>query len=276
MSKTALKVSVAAATLAASMAGFSFTAANAADLIPPPPVIHVPEEPIKVKSGWYLRGDISAGIGKIGDVSYAGGILTKARIEETFAVGIGAGRKFNHFLRGDITLNQRFGGRFHGATNGAIACDGVSAGACSSMSDQKFNSTEIMANAYLDLGKYGHVTPYIGGGVGVARVAFSDYNLMRNCTSVVATNTHCPGYAGVAVNNATSNQTFAGASSWNLAWNLQTGVQMDIADNVTLDLGYKYTRINKVKMTNDPNPGIFHNAKSLGFHDARVGLQYHF
>ncbi|MEO0635122.1 MAG: outer membrane beta-barrel protein [Pseudomonadota bacterium] len=274
MSRTALNVTMVAAIAAAGMA--VAPAANAADLIPPPPVIHVPEEPKHVGLGWYLRGDLSAGISKIGDVNYAGGVLPKARLTESYAIGVGAGVKFGDYFRGDLTINQRMGAKFHGASSGTIACDGVSPGACSSMSDQELNTTELMANAYIDLGKFKGVTPYIGGGLGVARTAFGNYNLMRNCTSVVATNTHCPGYTGVAANNLTSTQSFAGAKSWNFAWNVQAGVNVDLTHNTSLDLGYKYTRINNVKMTNDPNPAVFHNTKSLGFHDARIGLRYHF
>ncbi|MEO0496656.1 MAG: outer membrane beta-barrel protein [Pseudomonadota bacterium] len=273
MSRTALNVTVVAAIAAAGMA--VAPAANAADLIPPPPVVYAPEHP-KAHGGWYLRGDLSAGISKIGDVNYAGGILPKARMSESFAIGVGAGRKFGKHFRGDLTVQQRFGAKFHGGSNGTVACDGVSAGACNSMSDQKLNTTEFMANAYVDLGKFKGVTPYVGGGLGFARTAFGSYNLMRNCTSVVATATHCPGYTGVAANNLTSTQSFAGAKEWNFAWNLQAGVNVELTHNTSLDLGYKYTRINNVKMTNDPNPGVFHNTKSLGFHDARVGLQYHF
>ncbi|MEM1365081.1 MAG: outer membrane beta-barrel protein [Pseudomonadota bacterium] len=274
MSRTALNLTMVAAIAAAGMA--VVPAANAADMIPPPPVIHVPETPKHYGGGWYLRGDISAGISKIGDVNYAGGVLDKARMTESIAVGVGAGRKFGDYFRGDLTVNQRFGAQFHGSTSGAIACDGVSPGACHSMSDQKLNTTEFMANAYIDLGKFKGVTPYVGGGLGVARTSFNGYNLMRNCFAVTATNTHCPGYTGVAVNNATSTQTFAGAKDWNFAWNLQAGVNVDLSHNTSLDIGYKYTRINDVKMTNDPSPTVFHNTKSLGFHDARIGVRYHF
>ena len=273
MARTMLKLTATAAMLL----GGAF-AAQAADYIPEPPVVHVPEKP-KGHGGWYLRGDIGVSVmQQNSDVTYRfnGGAndltLDKARFKTTGTIGGGVGYKLNKMFRADLTLNHRFGGEFEGSQQSTGSCAG-GAGSCLTMSEQDFSSTELMANAYVDFKKIGHVTPYIGGGLGVARTSFGQYNTMYNCFS--ATAGACPGAAATATNH-TYTQTRNGNDAWNFAWNLQAGASVDLSHNTVLDFGYKYTRIHDVQMTNDTILDTQYNTKSLGFHDVRAGIRYHF
>jgi len=84
-----------------------------------------------------------------------------------------------------------------------------------------------LANAYIDLGTYMCITPYIGGGVGLASVSvlgLKDVNVPN---------------LGVAY--ATDH------TETNFAWAVYGGLAYDVNPSVTLDLSYRYTDLGSAR-----------------------------
>ena len=83
-----------------------------------------------------------------------------------------------------------------------------------------------MANAYVDLGTWWCLTPYVGVGVGMANVkilGFRDDGL----TSIAGVQSNSVAYAD-------------DASKWNFAWALHAGITYKVTQSMSIDLGYRY------------------------------------
>ena len=157
------------------------TAAYAADLGPPPMQYQAPA-PVSEQGGWYLRGDIGVGIqsfssfdlGPASEVP-ASWAINQQDIQDTTIFGMGAGYVLNNWLRFDVTGEYRSNAHFHGqqvAQFGAIILpDDYNASK---------NEVTFLANAYIDLGTWWCVTPFIGAGIG------GSYNTINSFTDVGA------------------------------------------------------------------------------------------
>jgi len=80
-----------------------------------------------------------------------------------------------------------------------------------------------MANAYADLGTWWCITPFIGAGIGTARVTIANF------TDV-----------GQTTNGGPSSAYADTASKWNFAWAVHAGLAYQVNPNVTLELAYRY------------------------------------
>ncbi len=169
----------------------SVECATAVDLPPAPslPPVGASSEDF---SGWYLRGDLGAGLEAAPALKAAGnptapevpgGLLSPygtasfhdAALSPSGTIDAGVGYVLNPWLRMDGTLEYRFGARLRSSLamadtapldGGApfSAADGVHAG---------LSSIVALINGYVDLGNYWGVTPFLGAGVGVADNALS-------------------------------------------------------------------------------------------------------
>lgn len=136
------------------------SAAKSADYFPPPIISAATPPFVELGSNWYLRGDFAYRM--YNDVSISDGIgsVTTSGPEDTAALGIGIGYKFNSWLRADLTTDYAFGSRFAPGTFG--------------VGNAKLWSAATFANAYVDFGTWFGVTPYAGAGIGAA------YNSLEN------------------------------------------------------------------------------------------------
>ena len=245
-------------TAAAAVVLLAMPAARAADLPPlPPPMYH--QAPVAEYSGWYLRGDIgmtNQSVGSLDNVVSPGTTVSTKFLTFDSApfFGVGLGYQLNNWLRFDVTGEYRAKSHFHGqqvATFGAIILP----------DDYHASKSEwlFLANAYVDLGTWWCVTPFIGAGVGFSRNTISSY---------VDTNTPT---GGVAIAPA--------ASKWNLAWALHTGLAYRVNPGFTVELGYSYVNLG------DATTGIvsdftgFANNHTMGFkditsHDLTLGVRW--
>jgi len=257
---------------AALMAGV-MAPAGAADLYEPPiveapPPVYYQPEPEPDFGGWYIRGDIdyhalgfrggtyiTYGCPTCGPTpgtdSFDTGTLTGA-----LSAGLGAGYKINRYLRTDLTADWLFTSNFRGSTSGTTC--GPTGGPCVSVDRSTMNALLLLANAYVELGTWKKITPYIGAGIGGARVAWGD---LRNTTDT--TSIH------------------AGATSWRFAWALMAGASYCINKNWKFDLGYRYARISGGRMFEYGPPGAAVGSGpgfDAGFdmHEGRAGLRYQF
>lgn len=234
-------------TFAALMSG----SALAADL---DNIINAPQEdpyvPVEVGTGWYIRGDISYDLATSTSGSYRTYGVASAGPPVTYAYGsadydnfdyqtgtdwsIGAGYQFNSFLRGDVTVGNWKRG-VYGTDNDTTPCAAgfPTAVGCRSIDTATVAAWESMANVYADLGTFVGVTPYLGGGLGVVNLQYSDLENVAECYDASSAAIAGCGYVG----------THPGESSWRFTWALMAGASYDISKNLKFDLGYRYSRI---------------------------------
>jgi opacity protein-like surface antigen len=241
---------------AAAVSAIISNAANAADL--PPPVV---VQPVVEFGGWYLRGDIGMSNQEVKNLdnalfATAPGLtwLDKGSFDSAPILGLGFGYKFNDWFRMDATGEYRGKSTFRALDSYGGAVPGTN--------DYIVTKSEWLAlvNAYLDLGTWWCITPFVGAGVGAANVklsGFRDVNVPNN---------------GVAY--------AADDSKWNFAWALHAGLAYQVTPGFTVEFSYRYLNMGDGQTgdiiaydgTNAVyNPMIF---KDITSHDLRLGLRW--
>lgn len=239
--------------------------ASAADIyipqeLPSPAYEFPPVQQVQSESGgWYLRGDINhhwSSLRGVEYITYGSGTVDPGKNEFTwtdlkssYSLGAGVGYQINRYFRTDLTVDYWFKSDFRGSTSGV--CSGQS---CTSVDKSAYSALLLMANAYVDLGTYAGITPYLGAGIGGARVKWDD------------------------LVNEIDQGTFThkGGKDWRFAWSLMAGASYCLTDSLQLDAGYRYTRINGGKMfdyASFAGPGY---DGGMNVHEARAGLRYAF
>ena len=111
----------------------------------------------------------------------------------------------------------------------------------------------LLANAYVDIGTYHGITPYVGAGIGGAHVKWD------------------------TVHDPNSAETNPGSSNWRFAYALMAGASYCLTDKLILDAGYRFTHIQGGRMfefdTSSAGPGFDHG---INTHEVRGGLRYQF
>jgi opacity protein-like surface antigen len=250
MDMRSFKIFALAAAASAVLATGHARAADMPPLLPPPPMI---EE----YGGWYLRGDIGMTnqlVGRLDNVLFdADTVVVDKNFEAGMLFGLGIGYRHNSWFRWDIAGEYRGETGFHGMdiTGGGTGSNDYSA---------KKSEWLLMWNAYLDLGTWKNITPFIGAGIGASRISIHSFRDRNLVTSGLA-------YADTA-------------SKWNFAWALHAGLAYDVTPNFTIELAYRYidlgdgrsgdiipyTGVNAVN-----NPMHFKNITS---HDVKLGMRW--
>jgi opacity protein-like surface antigen len=252
--------------IAAGAATLMSTAAFAADMAIAPPPAYAPPPIVEDFGGWYLRGDIGFSnqrVERLDNVLDANNLTSRQNLAFGTAgiFGLGAGYKFNNWFRADVTGEYRGNSQFFGTDHityvGGVGVD-------------TYHGTKqewvVLGNAYVDLGTWWCMTPFIGAGVGGARVAingFTDQGLANNGFGAL------PGLAfGDSV------------AKWNFAWAVHAGVAYKVTPNFTVELAYRYLDMGN-GLTGDlrtfdgtnaiNNPTTFRNITS---HDLKLGVRW--
>jgi opacity protein-like surface antigen len=250
--------------VAAGAASLLSSAAFAADMPIAPPPYAAPI--IEDFGGWYLRGDIGFSnqrVNRLNNALDANNTTSDQRLGFNTAgiFGLGVGYKFNHWLRFDVTGEYRGNSQFFGTDSitypGGVGTD-------------TYHATKsewvALANAYVDLGTWWCMTPFVGAGVGAARVSianFIDQGIANNGSGALP---------GLALGD--------NVSKWNLAWALHAGVAYNVSPNFTIELAYRYLNMGD-GLTGDlhtfdgtnaiVNPTTF---KSISSHDLMLGVRW--
>jgi len=215
---------------AASMLSSAALAADMPSIMPAPQGYYAP--PPQEFGGWYLRGDIGMtnSTGKLHDNLYdtlpAGSTLTQQGEGFTggMSYGVGVGYQFNNWFRADITGEYRSRVGFSGTD--ITTFPGGSAG--SDVYQGGYTSWVGLANAYVDLGTWWCLTPFVGAGVGAAHITTTG---LQDTGLVFA-----PGVGSEFPSSYFAN----GASTTNLAWAAYAGVAYKVTNNFTVELAYRY------------------------------------
>src|SRR6185503_3020780 len=260
-------VSVKVASVAGALALFA-TVANAADMPGLPPVYMPPVEEF-VPSGWYLRGDIGMTNQQFKGLHQRLYDVPGTTVEQngqgwdsSMLFGLGIGYKINDWLRFDVTGEYRGKATFHGSDNvtftGGRGVDNYSG----SKSEWVF-----MANAYVDLGTWWCLTPYIGLGVGTTNIKISGFRDDGFNYSPGPVLTASTAYAD-------------DVSKWNFAWAVHAGVTYKVTPSMNIDFGYRYLDLGNA--TTGPTrafDGSFTNGGPFSFkhitsHDFKLGIRW--
>ena len=85
--------------------------------------------------------------------------------------GLGVGYRVNNWFRADVTGEYRGNSQFYGSDRITFPT-----GVGMDTYHATKNEWVVLANAYVDLGTWWCITPFIGAGVGGARVAINGFN----------------------------------------------------------------------------------------------------
>ena len=221
--------------IAAGAASLLSSAAFAADMPIMPPPDYAPP-PIADFGGWYLRGDIGFSnqhVDRLNNVLDVNSLTSDQRLGfDTGGIfGLGAGYTFNNWFRADVTAQYRGNTNFHGLdvitfNNGGTIGNGA----------DTYTATKsewlFLANAYADLGTWWCITPFVGVGVGTARVQIANF------TDQGVGSLFPPG-SGVGPSTAFADS----ASRWNFAWALHAGLAYNVSPNLTIEMAYSYVNM---------------------------------
>lgn len=218
--------------IAAGAATLFSTFAFAADLPIAPPPMYAPPPPADF-GGWYLRGDIgfsnqnTSNVRSTNDALYNNVAVSQTSSFSSAGIyGGGIGYQFNSWFRADLTGQYRGKSTFTGLD--VVTGTGPATGFYGT---DNYTATKsellFLANAYVDLGTWWCVTPFIGAGVGTARVTVGNFTDTGDSSSGPGTNAHSLYYAN-------------SASKWNFAWAAHAGLAYKISPSLTLELAYSY------------------------------------
>ncbi len=266
--------------LATALAMAPVAAANAADLgLPPPPPLEYPQPCIGCTGPVYLKGFIGAANPNVGSINtelfqFNDFEVSHEDIKSTPFFGVGIGYEFNTWLRFDVTGEYRGkslfiaqdrypggNGTFNVNSNAAAITAGTPGAFLPGTNEYTadIESWVGLANAYIDLGTYMCITPYIGGGVGLASVSvlgLKDVNVPN---------------LGVAY--ATDH------TETNFAWAVYGGLAYDVNPSVTLDLAYRYTDLGDARsgtVTAYDNSSSYSGVdiEDITSHDVMLGVRW--
>ena len=211
-------------------------AAPAAATKPMPKPMAKPAETKMAKpagAGFYIRGDVGYGFTSDPDGTTSAGAMTSESVDNAFLAGAGIGYRFDKHLRADLTFDYRSDADVVATTSGGTSVT------------SEVGGWTVMANAYWDVENMGGFTPYLGVGIGYARLK-----------------------TGAQTGDAAD----AGASSDNLAWAGMLGLAIDTGmAGAVVDLGYRFISLGEF---NQASGGASYD--DLIAHEVRAGLRVSF
>jgi opacity protein-like surface antigen len=252
--------------IAAGAVSLLSTAAFAADMAIAPPPMYAPPV-VEDFGGWYLRGDIGFSnqrVKRLDNVLDVNNTTSVQNLSFNTAgiFGLGVGYRVNNWFRGDITGEYRGNSQFFGT-------DAITFPGPGGFGTDTYHATKsewvVLANGYIDLGTWWCMTPFIGAGVGGARVSIANFTDQGISAGG-------PPVAALAFGD--------NVAKWNFAWALHAGVAYRVSPNFTVELAYRYLDMGN-GLTGDlrtfdgtnaiVNPTTFKNITS---HDLKLGVRW--
>jgi opacity protein-like surface antigen len=267
-------------------------AAAAADLLPPPPMMEPPPPVSADLGGWYLRGDTGVGFNNSVSASTSPSALNflpsgttgtdnfyNSSLSEAALFDVGIGYQVNNWFRADVTGELRGGSSFSGLEVVNVQNGGANSPQFADFYRGSLSSEIALVNAYFDMGTWYGITPYVGGGVGVAFNNF--YGGTDN------------GIAGSGFQVTPAGGILGAGTQTNFAWALMAGFDMKVARHLKLEIGYRFLDYGTFKsgtsqcLTGNGASGSFSSAfctgggytlasHNLSSNDVRIGLRYYF
>ncbi len=245
------------------------------------------------KAEYYFRLDASYGFSSADGLStnlYADSLRFDDGFSEFGRFGLGIGRYYGRFIRGDLTFDFR--NETEGFTN-TTATIPADAGAPNSSYSQQIqdeifvNNYTGLANVYMEIPASRRFRPYIGAGVGVAIHRMKrTVSETTTCLPLVAPDTDCD---QVQPGNQTGGATISDQSGSEKNWTfgfagaLMAGAVWNMSPRTKLDIGYRFLHLTSVdfshQLTGEQNgvTGAFQTRVTIpdqNIHEFRVGFRY--
>jgi opacity protein-like surface antigen len=263
----------------AGAAAMMSTAALAADFPPAmPPPLPVAQPAPAAESGWYLRGDVGVGVQKFQTFDHfqtnsvfvwpASWAIVQNHMEDTAFFDFGVGYQFNSWLRFDFIGEHRNSAKFKVLGSYHEFCPGGVS--CFDLYDGSHGAEVFLANAYLDLGTWWCLTPFVGAGLGGA------YNTVSTVTDI--------GF----ISNGTTGFGYSSAdlSGWNFAWAAHAGLAYNVSSNLKLEFAYRFLSLGSVRtpvvncssngcqVTPNSGPAAYYTLTNFDSQDFKLGLRW--
>jgi opacity protein-like surface antigen len=139
-----------------------------------------------------------------------GGYAVAKKLKSSSVMGLGLGYKVGENVRSDITFNYRPDFKYKGATG-------------SWSGKQKIKAYNFMLNGFYDFANMGGFTPYIGAGIGMARIHSGTFT-QTDASGIYYT---------------------SGKTKTNFAYQATVGGYFKLADGVDFNVGYRYVDLGK-------------------------------
>jgi opacity protein-like surface antigen len=258
--------------------------------------------PVEIGSGWYIRGDIGVNLGgrhnsdqyDLSPVNYTNSY------RDALNIGAGFGYRFNDMFRADATIDHIFDSSF--SSTQLVAPIGPCLGRgeyidlatgtpyfgpyaisnCLRGDKATYTTNLFMANLYTDLATVSGFTPFVGAGIGMARISWTQETNSITCVPVDPT-LHREGcLAGGTVAQPPLNSVYTepgivnNGTDWRVAYSLTAGVAYQLSKNLLLDTSYRFTSIGggTGSIPYGPTPGSSIAQDGFGLHQVKMGLRY--
>ncbi len=213
-----------------------------------------PQQPLDFGTGWYLRGDAAYSEEDHPKFDATLGSFDRNAKSAGYAFGLGAGYKFNSWLRADITADYLDPFDYKAVEN----CGSL----CAYSLQTRVWRWDGLANGYVDLGNWFGVTPYIGAGAGVSG-NHQDGSVSLN-GSALPTPILTP-------TGTLTTQSIPSRTDYRFAWAAMAGFSYAVSPHMLLDVGYRYLDLGKTTIPLYPLTSV---RKDLTAHQIRVGVRY--
>ncbi|MDB5572173.1 MAG: porin family protein [Hyphomicrobiales bacterium] len=259
-----------------------------------------PGEQVELATGFYARADVSFSRERAPSLGADGSLTFGQKPLHSWAMSVGAGNKFNNWFRADLTFDVRGGAR-SASTTGPFDCvtdvsgltrqsDSTNIGwgavysQCNAIEQASLRRFSGLANAYIDLGSFGGISPYVGAGLGVTTIKTQgsyDWKMASDGTKYQPTLVQPAGFPIFFVDPVTGvrldpqpdinfgkqdRMKQIGERVFNATWALMAGVAVDVGSNAKLDVGYRFLNFGKV--------GTGSTGPASTAHEVRVGVRY--
>jgi opacity protein-like surface antigen len=241
-------------------------AADMPSALPPPPVYIPPAPPLG--GNWYLRGDVGVGIADITQQSSTfnpanvpPGVQYKGNsLDDSAIIDGGVGYRFNQYFRVDVTGEYRASAQYSAIEtyNQGFFFRPRTGQQNADTYRGNVRVVDGLVNGYVDLGTWYGITPFIGGGVGIANI---------NAGSVIDNGEG----GGIGYSS--------GKSTTNFAYAAMAGLDFQVTRNLVFEFGYRYLNAGSfasgtiVCSNETPCPNEVQHHK-LAYNDIRLGLRY--
>jgi opacity protein-like surface antigen len=141
-------------------------------------------------------------------------------------------------------------------------------GRCFDQYDGSHSAWVFLANAYLDLGTWWCITPFVGAGVGSA------YTRSTGFTDIGFISDGSTGFGFAASKEFTK---------WNLAWAVHAGLAYNVTNNFKVELAYRYLNMGDVQTQtidcaafgcSGGGPRAFYTLTNFDSHDIKLGMRW--
>ena len=193
-------------------------------------VVSEPDQPTISRP--YFRMDVGYGLVSGPEGTTTAGDMARVDVANLALFGAGVGYRISENLRVDVTADYRIDSDVNATTPGGAAIN------------SDVNGMAVILNGYFDIGTFDGISPYFGGGLGIARLETAEQT-------------------GVAV---------AGESSTNFAWALNVGSAIDLgnSENTKMDVSYRFVSLGEFKQKDSTTYDDFM------VHEFRAGFRHFF